>query len=374
MKFSDIYGYSDLKDTLVNSVKSNHVAHALLFSGMSGSANLAMALAFAQYVNCESPTADDSCGSCASCVKFEKMIHPDLMTIFPSFNVAGKERERVKSAQQQSFREAVIKNPYMSYPDWVKSIDAEKKQCIISVEEGRSIAKNVSMKAFEAKYKVVLIWLPELMNQACANSILKILEEPPAKTLYLLVTSDFEKNITTILSRTQMVHVPLFDEKSIKSYLEDVHFVASKRAKEIAKYCDGSLRVAVKMINEEVDDSSASFVSWMRLCYKASLPELVDLADQFSKTPRAQQVGLLTYGLDINREIMLNTFSVDDLKRVSAEDAQFLDGFTKVFNEDKIIGFSEYLNEAIYHIERNLNAKILFMDLSLNLARLLRSK
>lgn len=373
MKFSDIYGYTELKETLIDSVKKNHVAHALLFSGMAGSANLSLALAFAQYVNCENPSRD-SCGTCASCVKYEKMIHPDLMTIFPSFSASGKEKDRIKSTLQQAFREAVIKNPYLSYSDWVKSIDAEKKQCIISVEEGRSIAKNVSMKAFEAKYKVVLIWLPELMNQACANSILKILEEPPEKTLYLLVTSDFEKNITTILSRTQMVHVPLFDEKSIKAYLEDVHFVASKKAKEIAKYSDGSLRKAIKMINNEVDDSSALFISWMRLCYKANLPELVELADQYAKTPRAQQVGLLTYGLDINREIMLNTFSVEDLKRVSEEDAQFLDGFSKVFTEDKIVSFSEYLNEAIYHVERNLNAKILFTDLSLNLARLLRSK
>ena len=373
MKFSDIYGYEELKETLIQSVQDNHVAHALLFSGKTGSANLALAIAFAQFVNCENQTSD-SCGSCASCIKYEKMIHPDLMTIYPTFSSSGKEKEKVKAHQHGLFREAIIKNPYMSYEGWVKSIDAEKKQCIISVDEGRKIAKNVSMKAFEAKYKVVLVWLPEKMNQSCANSILKILEEPPEKTLYLLVTNDFEKNITTILSRTQMVNVPLFDEASIKKYLEDVHFIATKRAKQIAKYCDGSMLKAVRMINEQENDQSALFINWMRLCYKADLPELVSLSDSFSKSSRAEQISLFTYGLDITREILLNTFSIEDLKRASGEDAKFLEGFSKVFNEDKIEGFNELLNDATYHIERNLNAKILFLDLSLNLARLLRKK
>lgn len=374
MKFSDIYGHQELKQTLVSSVKNDHVAHALLFSGNPGGANLALALAFAQYINCEDKEDNDSCGSCVSCSKLEKLIHPDLMMVYPTFSAAAKDKEKAKASQKVAFREKVIATPYMTFPDWVNSIEAEKKQCIISVDEGRNIAKYVSMKAFEAKYKVVLIWLPELMNQSCANSILKILEEPPARTIYLLVTNDFEKNITTILSRTQMVNVPNFSDDDVKSFLEDKHFVPKNRAKQIAKNADGNLRRALKMINQEADNSAVWFVDWMRATYKADIPTLVDMGEDFSKFPRAEQMALLKHGLDIGREIMLQQIDLEELKRVSEEDAKFLEGFSKVFDNEKLETFVTLLNEAQYHIERNLNVKILFLDLSLNLAKSLRKK
>lgn len=373
MKFSEIYGHQELKDTLIKSVRDNHVAHALLFSGKPGSANLAIALAFAQYVNCTDPS-QDSCGQCTSCSKYEKMIHPDLMSIYPSYSVPSKEKEALKVTLNKSFREFVIANPYRGHSDWVRFVNAEKKQCIISVEEGRSIAKNVSMKAFEAKYKVVIVWEPELMNQACANSILKILEEPPAKTLFLLVSNDFEKNLTTILSRAQMVNVPLFKEQDIEGFLEDKHFVSSKRAQQIAKYADGSMGKAIKMISDEVDTGTEVFVEWMRTSYKAELATLVGMADQFSKYSRAEQMALLNHGLDLSREVMLHNFEVEELKRVNEQDAKFLVGFAKLFDGQKIQEYSDLLNEAIYHIERNLNVKILFLDLSLKIAKVLRRK
>ena len=374
MKFSEIYGYEDLKQTLVQSVEKGHVAHALMFSGKPGGGNLAMALAFAQYLNCQDPQNKDSCGKCASCSKYEKLIHPDLMLVFPTFSAAAKEKEKVRISQIASFREQVISFPYLTYSDWTKSIDAEKKQCIISVDEGRNIAKNVSMKAFEAKYKIVLIWLPELMNQSCANSILKILEEPPEKTIYLLVTNDFEKNMVTILSRTQIINVPNFADEAIASFLEDKHFIAKKRAAQIAKYADGSLRQARKLMNQEVDNSTGWFVDWMRSTYKADIPSIVNMGEDFAKFSRAEQLSILRHGLDIGREIMLNNIDLEELKRVSEDDAKFLEGFSKVFDNEKLETFVTLLNEAQYHIERNLNVKILFLDLSLNLAKALRKK
>ena len=374
MRFSDIIGNDELKETLHKSVKDNHVAHALMFSGREGGANLAMALAFAQFVNCENPSEKDSCGVCASCVKYEKLIHPDLMLIFPTYSASGKDKEKIKAAQLNTFREFTTKNPYQVYSDWTKALDAEKKQCIISVDEGRNIAKNVSLKAFEAKYKVVLVWLPEFMNQACANSILKILEEPPEKTLYLLVTNDFEKNITTILSRSQIVNVPLFSDQDISSFLENKHFVASKRAKQISKYADGSLRNAILMINEVDEGISSYFIAWMRSCYSADIEQLVPMADDFTKKSRAEQLSTFKYGLDTARELLLSNAETEELKRLIDAEADFLKGFSKVFNTEKIMAFSELFNEAYYHIERNLNSKILFLDLSLSLAKVLRKK
>jgi DNA polymerase III subunit delta' len=374
LRFSDIYGFESLKSTLVESVKKDHLAHALMFSGKEGCPNLALALAFAQFVNCESPLENDSCGQCASCSKTEKLIHPDLMTVFPSYSAAGKEGEAVKAIQTKAFREKIIQNSYLNFEDWSKSIDADKKQCIISVEEGRNIARYISMKAFEAKYKIVLIWLPELMNQSCANSILKILEEPPQKTLYLLVTNDFEKNIITILSRTQMVHVPLFKEKDIEKYLGDKHFIPSKQALQISKFSDGSLREALRLTKQEVDTNATWFVDWMRISYKAEVPSMMIRSEEFAKFSRAEQISTLKHGLEIAREIMLNNNSLDQLKRVSEEDAKFLEGFSKVFDSEKLEKYVHLFTQAMFHIERNLNVKIVFLDLSLSLAKILRKK
>ncbi len=372
MRFSEIYGCDSLKNTLIESVKRDHLAHALLFSGKEGSANLAMAFAFAQYVNCENPLENDSCGKCASCTKIERLIHPDLLTIFPMFSSTGKDSEAIKTTQIKAFRDWILKDPYFNFEDWSKSIDADKKQCIINVEEGRNIAKYLSLKAFEAKYKIVLIWLPELMNQSCANSILKILEEPPTKTLYLLVTNDFEKNMVTILSRTQMVYVPLFKESEIERFLGDKHFIPQKQASKIAKQSDGSLREALKLLKQEVDTNAAWFVEWMRTAYKADVPRLISMADDFSKSPRAEQTATFKHGLDIAREIMLQNAEIAQLKRISEEDSKFLEGFAKIFNNDKLEEFVYQLTEAMFHIERNLNVKIVFLDLSLHLAKLLR--
>lgn len=374
MRFADIYGFDSLKQTLVDSVKKDHVAHALMFSGKEGSPNLTMALAFAQFVNCESPLENDSCGICPSCSKIEKLIHPDLLLVFPTFSAAGKDGEVAKANQIKAFREWVITKPYFNFEDWSKSIDADKKQCIISVEEGRNIARNISMKAFEAKYKIVLIWLPELMNQNCANSILKILEEPPTRTLYLLVTNDFEKNIITILSRTQMVNVPLFKEDDISKYLGDKHFIPSKQAAKIAKFSDGSLREALKLTKQEVDTNASWFVDWMRTAYKADVPSLITLGETFSKFSRAEQLATLKHGLVISREIMLQQLSLDKLQRVSEEDAKFLEGFAKLFDNEKLENYVQLFNESMFHIERNLNVKIVFLDMSLNLAKILRKK
>lgn len=374
MRFTDIYGFESLKTTLIESVQKDHLAHALLFSGREGSPNLAIALAFAQYVNCEKPLETDSCGNCPSCVKIEKLIHPDLMLVFPTYSSAGKEGEAIKMAQTKSFREQIIKNPYINFEQWSKSIDADKKQCIISVDEGRNIARYVSMKAFEAKFKVVVIWLPELMNQSCSNSILKILEEPPANTLYFLVSNDYEKNIVTILSRSQMVYVPMFKEEDLVRYLEDKNFLSSKQATKIAKFSDGSLREAQRLAAQEIDTHATWFVDWMRFAYKADVPNLVAYGDEFSKFSRAEQISVLKHGLEIAREILLHNKQLETLKRVSEEDAKFLEGFSKVFDDEKLEAYVEQMTTAIFHIERNLNVKIVFVDTSLNLAKILRKK
>ena len=211
MRFSDIIGLEDTKQQLIAAVKSNHVAHAQLFFGSEGSANLALALAFATYINCTNQSDSDSCGTCASCTKIDKLVHPDVQFIFPvssTKKVTGK--SVVSSSYMNEWRSFILNNPYSGIEQWSASYGAENKQSNISKEESRNIIKNLSLKAFEAEYKIMLIWLPEFMHPSAANGILKILEEPPKKTIFLLVTNDYEKLLTTILSRCQFLRFDLF--------------------------------------------------------------------------------------------------------------------------------------------------------------------
>ena len=178
MQFSEIHGLHNIKDKLIQAVKKNHVAHAQMFAGLPGSANLSMALAFATYINCEDKLESGSCGKCSSCAKMDKMVHPDIHFVFPVYSQSG-DKEKIRNENVAKFRAFLSENPYGNLSDWAEFSKAENKQLNISVEESRRIIGNISMKAFEAEYKVVLIWLPELMNIAAANAILKALEEPP---------------------------------------------------------------------------------------------------------------------------------------------------------------------------------------------------
>jgi DNA polymerase-3 subunit delta' len=365
MRFLDIIGLDSQKATLIQAVQKNHVAHAQLFHGAEGSANLALALAFGAFVNCENPSDNDSCGKCASCSKMDKLAHPDMSFIFPT---AGGKKVLSENfmAEWRSFAQ---ENVYGNLTDWLEKI--EIKQGNIPVEEVRKLIQNLSLKSYEGGYKLVYIWLPEKLSISTANAILKILEEPPAQTFFLLVCNDAQNLLTTILSRVQRFAVPKFTDENVASFLLS-QGVTAKNANGIALLSNGNLNKALKLSQSKNDSQHEWFANWMRFCYAFNLMELVPMSDEFDTFTKEQQKQIFDYSLTIFRELFLVASGNDNLAKLEENQMDFVKKFSKAFNMNNLQKICELVDEGIFHIERNVRAKVVFLDISLQLARLIK--
>jgi DNA polymerase-3 subunit delta' len=381
MQFSEIIGHDDTKQMLLRAVQTNHLAHALLFDGPQGSANLALALALAQYVNCEDKQEgdglrQDACGRCPSCVKIQKLVHPDLHMVFPVANLGkGKNSE----TYLVDWRKFLLDQPYRTLPDWLERMGADNKQGNISAEEARNILQKLSLKAYEGAYKIMLIWLPELMNVTSANALLKVLEEPPAQTLFLLVTNQSDKLLITILSRTQRVAVRAFTDEEVATHLRQHLNLDETTARRIAYLADGDLSEALKLGKQEDSGASVSgqhtwFAEWMRQCYRQDLLALVKQADQFDGFNKEKQKGLVEYSIRLYRDLFLWQQGAGALLRLPDEELAFVKNFSKVLTIAHIEHIVADLNEAAYHLERNARAKMIMLDMSLTFSRLIKTK
>ena len=366
MRFSDIHGLAGIKEHLISSVKRNHVAHAQLFSGVEGSAVLPMALAFATYLNCDNPGEEDACGTCPSCAKSLKYIHPDMHFVFPvssTDKVTGK--EVVSKSFLPAWREFLLTNPYGNSVDWAHAFGGENKQLNISRQESREIIEALSLKAFEGKFKIMILWMPELMHPGAANGILKVLEEPADKTVFLLVSANKDRLLPTILSRTQLVRIPGFTDEELIHILSSEQAIETGKATQLAHLADGSLRTALQ-INAEADINIHSmFAEWMRHCFQNNFTELTALSDKFSSLSKSAQKSLLLYSLEILRDSLVVGQEETELQRMSGEALAFVQNFSKTLNLVIIDQLSRQISEAHYHLERNVNAKLVFMNLSI---------
>ena len=375
MRFSDIIGLEETKQTLIHTVSSNHIAHAQLFLGATGSANLALALAYITYINCTNKQENDSCGTCSSCSKMNKLIHPDLHFVYPvsaTKKITGN--QAISTSFVKNWREFVLNNPYNTLPAWASFIGAENKQPNISKAESKHIVRNLALRAFEAEYKAMLIWLPEYMHPAAANAILKILEEPPAKTLFLLVSNAADQLLTTILSRTQIVKVPSFNQEELKQALTQKHGIEPEKASHAAYLASGNYNEALRLSNEVKDDSADVFKEWMRICFKMDFTTMVDWTDKFQRMGKEPQKSLMQYALNIFRESLAYRFGNEDLVRLDSSELEFVKNFSKVLHEHNLPELISLFDCAYFHIERNANAKILFLNLSIQIARIFRRK
>ncbi|SMD35125.1 DNA polymerase-3 subunit delta' [Reichenbachiella faecimaris] len=372
MRFADIPGLSAAKQQLIHAIKGNHVAHAQLFYGQEGSANMALALAYATYINCKNQNETDSCGTCESCTKMDKLVHPDLQFVFPvssTKSITGK--NVVSSSYLKEWRTFLNTNKYGTLVDWSAHYGAENKQANISKEESRNIIKSLTLKSFEAEYKVMIIWLPEYMNISAANGILKILEEPAEKTLFLLVTCEYEKLLTTILSRCQLFKVPAFSDEELQQYLVDNKGVEAEKAKKIAALAEGSLSAAVENIDSTEDDAHVMFRDWMRQCWIKDFTSLNGTNESFSKLSKTAQKLFLQYALNMMRQAVVSEYLVDEKEKLNESEKDFAVKFGKALTTHKLERISEEFSKAHYHLERNANVKILFLDLSLTVGRIM---
>jgi len=373
MKFSEIGGVREIKEKLIRAVNAGKVAHAQMFAGPEGSANLALALAYATLVNCSNRQENDSCGECPSCHKMAKLIHPDVHFVYPVSPMKDV-KEAISDSFIAEWRDFIIKNPYNGPNEWSMNFGGENKQLNISREESRSILRKLSLKSYEGEYKVMIIWLPEYLHAASANALLKILEEPPEMTLFLLVTNDYEQIINTILSRVQMLKVRPFSHEEVATYLRERYEVIDSRASQIAGISGGDMNHAVRLLEDSDEDMHEMFHNWMRTCYSNKTDEMVELMEAFGKSSKINQRGLLQYGMAILRDCLLKTNNQDTLINARNNERLFVDNFSKTLDQEKLKSIYEVLNTAQYHLERNANAKIVFLDISLLISSIFNKK
>ncbi len=365
MLFKDIPGLTDIKRTLIGTIGQGHVAHAQLFFGNEGGGSLAMALAYATYLNCEDKQPGDACGKCFSCSKLNKLIHPDFHQIFPvatTKKVTSNPRSEFFMADWRAF---LKESPYYCLSDWLAYIGTENKQANISAEESRLVIGKLSLKAFEAEYKVLLLWLPEVMHVTAANALLKILEEPPPKTVFLLVSHQPDKVLTTIRSRTQLVQVRPFTDVEITELLVSEYGMETRRAAQIARLGDGNLNRALRLTGETREDHHEMFRDWMNLCFLRKYADLIERTEKFGKLSRDAQKNLMQYGMSMVRESLVWSQQARNLVRLEGEELAFVERFSRVISLDKANWLYGLLNEACFHLERNGNPKIIFLDTSL---------
>ena len=375
MQFAKVVGHDEVKARLINSAKEGRISHAQLFLGPEGAGNLAMAIAYAQYLFCENKSKDDSCGTCSSCIKIQKLIHPDL-----SFSYPVTSRDKIKEPRSIDFiaewREAVLANPYLSYQEWIEHLDVENKQGLIAVHEAIDILNRLSLKSVEGGYKMVIIWLAETMNTSAANKLLKIIEEPPDHTIFLMVTEDYEQIIPTIASRTQLVKINRLSENELIPALTKMHGMEHQAARHMAHRANGNYNEALKLIrNDETDaDLNQWFLLWMRACYSGNINQIVDFTNAFAAESREKQEGYLNHSLNVARECLLINYGDRSMIHFEGKELDDLGRFAPFVHLENAEEFIAKLSEAAYHIERNANSKLLFTDLSLNIQGILHKK
>jgi len=370
MRFSDIPGLAETKKLLVQAVQANHAAHAQLFIGTQGALNLPVALAYATFIHCEQ-RGDDACGTCPACSKNIKFIHPDTHFVFPLSNVKNdKDEDRFKAEIMKSWRSFLLEQPFGNLDDWTNHYGGEDKLALISREESREIIKKLSLKPFESKSKVMIIWQPELMHPSAANGILKILEEPAAHTYFILVTNAADKLLPTIISRTQLVTIPLLGDDEMAAFLQQ-RGVGQTQANKIVQLADGNINLALKLCEKENDTNTETFTTWMRACYKKNFPALVTLAEEYHAMDKLSQKNLFTYSMNMLRETLLYNAGADSMNRTRGEELKFVQDFSKVMNVEKVEQSFRLMSDASYHLERNGSAKMIFLDLSLKISRTL---
>ncbi|MFN8255321.1 MAG: DNA polymerase III subunit delta [Bacteroidales bacterium] len=378
MGFGNIIGQKAAIESFIQTVENNRISHAQLLYGPDGNGKLKLAIAYAQYISCTKRTSTDSCGSCPSCRKYEKLIHPDLHFVFPV--VKSKKFDKpVSDNYLVEWRKFVLENEKHQLEIWLEFMNNENSQAGIFAQESNEILRKLSLKTFESEYKIMIIWLPEKMNPTSANKLLKLIEEPPAKTLFLMVSSEPDQIINTIRSRSQFIKIPKIDNDSISEMLVSKHFQDKEKADRISKLANGNYYKALEIINmSEIEQYNFKmYVDIMRLCYAAKLVDISNWVDQICALGRERQKNFITYSLRLFREnFILNSMEAQnhDLSSLTNEELNFSSKFYTFIHENNIKEISDEFNLAYKHIERNGTDKIIFLDLALKLVKLLRYK
>ncbi len=374
MQFKDIIGQDYLKEMLVKAVDSGRISHAQLFSGESGYGVLPLAIAYAQYINCTAKSNGDSCGSCPSCIKMKDLVHPDIHFVFP---VNSAEKSSANKATSVNFLpqwRSIIKKSggYFTEQDWYDKIEIGNKQGMISRLEADEIIKTLSFKSFEAEYKVMFIWMPEKMNIAASNALLKLLEEPWDKTLFLLISSSSSKLLKTINSRAQEIAVPRIDDSAIIANLK-LCGVSSSRVEEIAHISCGNI-IRAKESSKFGDNSSEGenfelFTQLMRHSYNDKHMELLEWAEVVAALGREEKRSFFSYSIRLLRESYMMNAGLSSITYLYGEERAFCNKFSPFIGNHNIENLVTELELARAQIAQNGNPKMIMAHMALVISK-----
>ena len=375
MFFRDIIGQEEIKQRLIQNVQENKIAHAQLFCGGEGVGKLPLAIAYARYISCLNPSNEDACGKCPNCIKFNQLAHPDLHFIFPVVKKKNT-KDVVSDDYIAEWRELIAKTPYFNLHTWLEEMGAENQQAQIYVKESNEIIRKLSLKSSQGGYKIIIIWLPEKMNQECSNKLLKLLEEPAEQTVFLLVSEEPDMLLTTIQSRTQRINIKGIEEKDLKEALMNIHGLQEQDATDIAHRSEGNFLKAIESIslNEENKLLFDLFVALMRLSYQRKIKEMKVWSENVAAMGRERQKHFLSYCQRMIRENFIYNFHNRSITYLGSEEEAFSTRFAPFINERNVMEIMSELNEAQRHIEQNVNAKMVFFDFSLKMIVLLIQK
>lgn len=371
MFFKDVIGQEPVKQRLISEVCGAHIPHARLFCGPSGAGKLPLALAYARYLCCRNRGETDACGTCPSCVKWNKLVHPDVHFVFP---IVKKGKREVCDDFIAEWRRQLLDTPYFTLNHWLDTLDAENGQALIYARESDEILRKLSLKSTEGGYKVCIVWMAEKMHPVCANKLLKLLEEPPAQTLFLLLSENPDIILPTILSRTQTLRVPRLEEPEIAGALQRKYGVRPNDSLTLAHLANGSFINALETIhlNEENELYFEWFVSLMRLSYQRKIREMKQWSEQLAGIGRERQKNFLAYAQRMIRENFIHNFHRREMNYMTVQEQDFASRFAPFVNERNVQGIMNELAEAQTHIEQNVNARMVFFDFALKMIMLLK--
>ncbi len=372
MQFAEIPGHYALKNTLIRMAVTGKVAHAQLFVGPVGCANLALALAFATYLNCSARQQINACGSCLSCASMAQLTHPDLQLVFPK--KASTSASETQSAYLKAFRNCIKENPFLALEDWAIAMHYDSKQCQISRKDASKIIEQLNLKPFIGPYKIVCIWLPEYLHHTAANALLKILEEPPTDTVFLLVGSNSGSILPTIRSRSQQHTIPPYSEEIIEQLLVDKYKgLDPDRCKAIAFLAEGNVSKAFQLIEQSVQDNFECFSDWMRSCYSGDFIKLVSQSEAFYKLSVDAQKIFFTYALQLTRSILFNKLNYPSLQIHLPAEVTFSKKFGLYISINQLKAIIAQLVQGYYYLERNANARIVYTHVSIEIVNIFTS-
>lgn len=391
MQFQEVIGQLKAKESLAEMVNSNRLSHALFFLAKEGTGGLPMALAFSQYLVCEKvgqslqpagpslfgepeekPVLTDSCGICPACQKAKGLVHPDIHYSFPV--IPKKDGHKpVSNDYITEWREFVSRFPYGNAFDWLQFINAENKQGNITAEECNDIIRKLSIKSFESEYKILIIWMPEYLGKE-GNKLLKLIEEPPPNTLFILVAENESLILPTIISRTQLVKIPYLETGEIEEALMARAGITQHEARQVASISEGNYREALQLLNHSAEDWLSLLREWLNATVKTNTVAQVRWVDEISKLGREKQKQYLRYCNHIIEQAIRASLIEGVLENLPDSEKDFIPRLNRQMDISQLQGIIEEMDKASYYIERNANAKMLFMALTIKLRHIITNK